>query len=668
MRTIIINTLGSELRKNPLFYLPFQAEQFHWIEKDLQQVDSCAQEIAVYQSEQGQRQDYHLILLLSLAQLPSAELSNMRQVYEDMLTAYLNDHLLDSLCQDQKLPPVGVSLVYMLQERLDGEGNVEAGKELDRIFGFQEYQKELPPLVLKNRNGDAVVDFSVFFQDAASAYACNLKEQNDGKTITQDHALLKLREDMKSHIKSRQRCLYIPTGMDERVALNSQVIEFAPRTTEWDLCCVDLQINLCEHLQAYLDSTQIWKLELQPHDPKELHQRIQLAVARVRHLRNNAPRLNFFTLEADEVKQQNITGDIWEKLRSKGDLPGVEKAFSDAEQQAEAREAALNAERDSLAKELKHAWLLIGREKKRFEKWYANLQADFEPGAAQKQQRAILDICADTFAEWRRKLLSRKTGLPAQAKETELPVFERASFEEEVSRAQQDWGEAAVAQLEDYTDVRQEAEQIKADFRKAYRLWPDGEFNTTSKFFVYSAVLAVLFLLQMLLPYMTITMGQPGFEISRFVHLLLSLLLFAGLYLVGLLIWMRALCKQLKGYTEKMYWLWQESNFRRRKSIVRAVESYGEVLPRCALCYERLLQLQQIHEENLQRKERYNSHAKLLAKAEELLHELCSLLRMSDSATSIGVDVNGGINFELAPSHPENMPYYVFLSEKWGRF
>lgn len=666
MRTIIINTLGSELRKNPLFYLPFQAEQFHWIEKDLPGIAACSEEIAAYQSEQGQRQDFHLILLVSLAQLPSAELASIRRVYVQILNAYLNEALLQPLCQKQQHPPVGVSVVYMLSEKTDGEGNVEVDRELDRIFGFREDMQELPALILKNTLGTPVVDLSKLFENAITSYNISLENQKNEPLAGSNYALEQLRRHIFDRLKSQQECLYIPVGMDQTVRLNSQIIEFAPLTTEWDLCCVDLQMNLCEHLQQNLDSSRVWELQLTPHDAKAIRQRIELAVARVYYLRTHSPQLAFYSMEADVGDPQSICGEIWEKLRGGTPLPGVEEAYLDAQLAVELREAAAQKEKETLAKELRHAWLLIGLEKKRFDGYYSTLQKQYEPAAADKQQKDILDICADVFAGWRRKLLSRKTGLPARAEEIEMPAFDAAAYEKEVAQAQQQWGEAAVAQLEDYTDVREEAEQVKADFRKAYRLWPDGEFNATSKFCVYSAVLAVLFVLQMLLPYIGITMGQEGVELSRYVHFTLSLLMFVGLYAVGLLIWLRVLCKQLQRHTQRMYWLLQDSHLRRRKSIVRAVEAYGEILPRCARCHEQLQQLQMLHDENLQRRERFNSHMKMLSKAQELLYELSTLLRMPSTRPGEIPQPKGGINFELPPSHRDNMPYYVFMSEKWG--
>ena len=253
------------------------------------------------------------------------------------------------------------------------------------------------------------------------------------------------------------------------------------------------------------------------------------------------------------------------------------------------------------------------------------------------------------------------------AKAAQMPEFDQVAYEKQLSQAQQKWGEAAVEQLEDYTDVREEAEKVKADFRKAYRLWPDGQFNATSKFCVYSAVLAALFILQMLIPYMGITMGRDGAQLSGYVNFALSLGTFVVLYAVGVLIWLRAMCRQLRKYTIKMHDLLQKSHSRRKASIINAVASYGSVLPQCTLCYEKLQYLRQIHEENLQRKERYNSHMQLLNKAEELLYELCTRLRLSAARGTGIVRADGGINFEQPPSHPENVPYYVFMSEKWGR-
>ena len=669
MRTIIINTLGSELRQNQLFYLPFQAERFHWIEKDLQDLKECPQQIAAYQSQQQQRQEYHLILLVGLAQLRSVELCSIRDVVKKLLGAYINKDLLMPLCQEQQLPPVGVSVVYMLKEMFDGEGDVEVDRELDRLFGFDEQMQQIPALTLKDKNGNPVLDVTELFADAIDSYNVSRENQKQDQLITENYALEQLRRNIHERLKAHRGCLYTPVGKERTVELNCQTLEFAPLTTDWELCCLDIQLNLSEHLQTNLDSGDVWKLELVPHETNVLQERIRLALQRVNYLQEHAPQLAFYEAEENALgaPKEDISLDIWGKLLEQTQIPGVEEARQAAQLDQEEREAAVQKETESLGKKLRHAWLLVGLEKKRFDGLYDTLQQQYEPEAAAKQQRSVLDICADVFLGWRRQVLSRKESFPMYAKAAQMPDFDQVAYENQLGQAQQKWGEAAVEQLEDYTDVREEAEKVKANFRKAYRLWPDGQFNATSKFCVYSAVLAALFLLQMLIPYMGITMGSDGVQLSRYVHFTLSFVMFISLYALGVLIWMRTLCRQLHKYTVQMHALLQQSHFRRRESIINAVASYGSVLPQCTLCYEKLQYLRQIHEENLQRKERYNSHMQLLSKAEELLYELCTRLRLSAARGSEMVKVNGGINFELPPSHPENVPYYVFMSEKWGR-
>ena len=274
MHTIIINTLGSELRQNPLFYLPFQVEQFHWMEKELSNIDQCPQEILAYQGEQGQRQGYHVILLVSLAQLASVELKSVRQVYMEILRAYLNEKFLLPLCQQLQMAPVGVSVVFMLKEKSDGEGDVETERELDRIFGFTEEMQQLSALTIKNKDGDTVLDVTDLFATAVEAYHASLENQRKEPMANSNYALEQLRRHLRERTLALQECKYIPIGEEHTVTLNCQAIEFAPLTTDWELCCLDVQLNLCEHLQEKLGSETVWRLSLIPHDAQTLRKRI----------------------------------------------------------------------------------------------------------------------------------------------------------------------------------------------------------------------------------------------------------------------------------------------------------------------------------------------------------------------------------------------------------
>lgn len=668
MRTIIINTLGDKLRQNPLFYLSFPSDQFYWIEKPLEKIEECVDQLCLYNDTLETRQSCHLVVLVSLAPYELARYEKLRAAHKQVIFAHLNTKLLIPLVRDRKQQLIGASVVFVLPQPTEGTGGIPLEDINFKVLRIDPRSKIPDCVALTDDNGVKTVDLTACFKNILNDFRSAKEQiQNHGMTKDESSGLNSLRRAIEDKLKELQVCRYLRPGDETQYVLSTEQLEFRVSTDDWDLFCIDLHINLSEHLQKNLGSSLVWKLELVSHDAQDIRERIQLAIARVLYLRQNTPRLAFFALEADINAQQSIVGEIWKALTSGDTLPGVAEAYTHAQLEEACRESAISKEKSKLAKKLRHSWLLVGLEKKRFESYYDTLQEQYAPEAAAKQQQNVLDICANTFAEWRRKLLTRKITLPAQAKESELPVFDQVARQKEIARAQQQWGEAAVDQLEDYTDVREKAEQVKAQFRKAYRLWPDGEFNATSKFCVYSIVLALLFILQMLLPYIGITMGQDGVELSRYVHFFLSLLMFVGLYAVGALIWMQALCKQLETLSDKMFWLLQDSHFRRRQSIIRAVEAYGQTLPRCALCHERLQMLQMIHEENLQRKERFNSHAQLLSKADELLHELRSLLRMPEGISLERIEIQGGINFELAPSHPENMPYYAFLSEKWGR-
>jgi hypothetical protein len=376
-------------------------------------------------------------------------------------------------------------------------------------------------------------------------------------------------------------------------------------------------------------------------------------------LETNAPKLRFYQKDIPEFDAASVP-DIWAELLDK-QIPGVDEAKQTFDEQF----APAQEEKTAFSKKLRNSWFLIGLEKKRFDQFYSELQAQYAPGAATAHQKQILDTCADIFSKWRRQQLSQQDAFPSTATSEEMPEFDQSTYQT-LAQEQQKWGEISVTQLADYTDVRKEAEAVKTNFRKAYRLWPDGEFNATSKFGTYSLVLAICFILIMLVPYMGITGAQDAVGASHFAHFSASLAMFVTLYLVGVLAWMRALCAQLHEYTLQMQELLKKSQRQRKESIVDAVEAYRSIMPRCLHYYEQLLLQRRIHEENLQRKERYNAHKNMLSKASELLYELNSLLRMPEIKLGESVECKDGIDYELPPSDPKNVPYYVFMSEKWG--
>lgn len=670
MRTVIINTLGSELRQNPLFYLPFRQEQFHWMEQKMEQIEASAQEISSNFYDQDQIQDYHLVVLVSLAQYQHTRYERLRNVYKDVLFAYLNRYLLEPLIQKHRIPPKAVSVVFVVPQLHNGDGNVSQQEKYDGVLGFGEQIQAIDTLALTTDDG-VKLDVTELFQDAVKDYAeSRKKEQVYDGDATENHAIEILRSSIDDRLRAMQSCSFIPLGEEKPRFLLVEKLEFCPRTSEWELFSVDLQMNLSNHLARHLDDG-VWNLQLRAHDEASIQQAISLALDRVIYLRKSAPRERYYPLEdeVDTAEAELLTSQIWTDLQEKHVLPDdaqLEALIENLEGLDQEPSQTPDDPKFAPVEKLRRAWIRVDLEKKLFDTQCRILEEQYDPEKAKRQQLTILDSCAATFGEWRRKMLTRPRKEPGPATLPELPKFDSTRTEQALKRAQQEYGKASSENLRDYADVRQEAEVIKAKFRETYRFWPDGVHNPTGKFWIYSGVLLVLFLLQMMVPYIGITMGQEGVVLSRYVHFFLSLGLFVGLYLAGLLLWLNALCRQLHKYTWQMYELVQKSHACRRESIRDAVRTYGILLPQCTVCYEELQRLRSIHASNLKQKNCFNTHMQILDKAEEMLMEMHTLLRLPIKRGERTITMKGQINYQLPPSDPKNVPFYILLSEKWG--
>ena len=663
MRTIIINTLGSELRHEPLFYLPFQESQLLWLDESINGIHTCPEQIAAYQADQLKIQDYHLVVLVSTADYPDAQFDRICSLYKKLLFAHINESILLPLAQTWQIPPAAVSVVYVLKELSDGEGGMAVGKEYDAIFGFDALQAPVQSLRIVPTNGGEPLVMDRMFADAMSDYTNALAFQADAiAQFDPEHALSTLREGITEKVTLLQQCAYTLPGHTEKLQLSVEKLDYFPLTSRWDLLSLDLQINLSEHLAQQCRDTGSLSLRLTPHDERTLRKRVSLARERVQYLREKAPRETFYPLK-NQPRVSNIgslSAQIWaDLLAQKGTLPGVTEAHALSENTDE--------EAVPLLKKPYHAWLLIGAEKKQFEQLCQTLENEYNADAAEAQQATIFDTCAKVFTSWRKKALSMKPALPESDSESEIPMFDATKAKADLAAAQQEFGKICAEQLDDYLDVRKEAEELKARFRKVYRLWPGDGCSATKHFWIYSIILAVAFLLQMMLPYLGLTMGTEGFAVSRYVHFGLSLGLFAGLYLAGLLLWMGALCRQLHALTVQMHELLLRSSQRRRDSIAAVVDAYGRVLPNCTIHYEQLKELEYIHRTNLTRKDRYNTHIDILDKAEAALNKLHTQLRIPEDPVLMDRPAAGaGIDYQKSPSHPDNVSFYVLLSEKWG--
>ena len=90
MRTIIINTMGSELPQYRLFFLPFREDQICWIDRELERIDACAEDIDTLLRGQDQHRDYRMVVLVDLSGNKDVDVemekSHVRKCYQIRLS------------------------------------------------------------------------------------------------------------------------------------------------------------------------------------------------------------------------------------------------------------------------------------------------------------------------------------------------------------------------------------------------------------------------------------------------------------------------------------------------------------------------------------------------------------------------------------------------------
>ncbi|MBR2888897.1 MAG: hypothetical protein IKC09_01315 [Oscillospiraceae bacterium] len=668
MRTIIINTLGRELRKNPLFFLPFREDQMFWLEQDLNNIESCVGEISGICNDQIKRQDYRLVVLADPVCFHMGQVAVVREAYKKLILAMLNRRLLGPLASQSNLIPRSVTVVFLISHQEDGSKGINAGEVLDHIFGISAQDQPIRQL----RVSRILPGGNLEYLDVTELFATALKDhlgkmelrKQYSQTANMDLVYDDLRAALKDDLEALQNCSYVPTGGTSEINLTIHLREFVPKTTVPQLIWADLQLNLCDHLvKQVLHPNEDTELALPAHTQKDLEARISRASSRVDYLLNTAPRQSYYPLKNQpRSSSSSLQGQIWDTLsKEASQLPGVAEARHHSENPNEPRP-------DHPSEKLQRAWFRVGQEKKLFHDLCTRLDAEYNEELVTEQQQSILDLCARGFRQWRSQALRKKPALPQEADQATQPELDDGKLRKELAKAQQECARVTVEKLADYSDVRQEAEVIKARFRKAGRFWsPDCGSVNTHNFQAFSGILALIFLAQLMLPYLGITLGQANVTIDRYAHFLLSIAVFAGIYVAGLLFWLRGLCEELHGYAKQMSELIWKSARRREDSIEAAVNAYSDVLPRCMNLSDDLRELEMIHAVNENRKDNYAAHMSTLKKARELLQELATQLQLPDSDRyNAPVQAVRTLDYHQPPSHRSNLAFYTLLSDKWG--
>lgn len=668
MRTIIVNTLGGDMPLHELLFLPFRDDQFVWLNTNMGEIGACAQKIEACCNVQDKRQDYRLVVLADLGGYADIDTDEIRSCYRSILGAYLNKMLFVPLAGERMLPPRHITLVYMVSGNVRGSGRITAGRYYDYVLNLPE-DKPFCSLALVRFGEDgreARLDITAVFADFMKACRVCDDYGDDEKHRTNVNYF---RKQLPDKLRELCKCSYTIPGSMQSEIIPVAIQEYFPQCSDRELMWVDVQLNISRMLarQSRMRRDAVAELKLHAHGEEELAFRFRRGLLRVRKLLKEAPAQTYFPLEAREGPDPvNLYNRIWKALlEKKALLPGVQEADDH-------RQGKESAPKEWIGSKLRRAWIRMDREKKQFEALCDALDREYDPDVVRQQQQQILDICAEEFRDWRSSVLAGRPVPPEESRAVagSMPALNTAQTENRLRQAQVRCSAIAADKLEDYLDLRQEAEEIKADFRKTASFWkPDCKNSNTKYFLTYSAVLAAVFLIQMLLPYALITLGQADAGLGNYLHLFVSGAVFAGAYLLGLLLWLRQTCRALGEHSQRMAALILRSGLRRRDSIEAVVKRYGEELPQCALLHRELRQLRMLDSLNMERYARCGTHMELLSRAEEMLLELQTQLQLPMPAMErlyTPEQVIRGIDYQKAPSEPENIPYYMLLSDDWG--
>lgn len=150
MRTVVINT-SKEAKKsklNILFKAPFDQTSLLWIDRKLDALGECADEIrqSLIENTDTVDRDYQLIVLVDLYPLPLGNDKKAVKIYEHLIERYIRFFLLENLYSSLNLAPRGVAMYFVDSAKalrgLNLDSLVDNIKEQERLEAAAEAERE----------------------------------------------------------------------------------------------------------------------------------------------------------------------------------------------------------------------------------------------------------------------------------------------------------------------------------------------------------------------------------------------------------------------------------------------------------------------------------------------------------------------------------------------
>ena len=711
MRTIVINTIGKAFTRKNVYFMAFAPEQIIWLNAPLDQLRSCVQLIQQMSEQQTVKQDYHLVVLFETDGFADSEYSDHRERLHKLLRTWFIEELLRPLDACAMTP---LSAVELFLNRWDKDNATAPIQTYCETFNLD--ARNLPERVLlpyqSTDGNELALDFTPILGDVLSTFPQQgsrtvqtepVQEKTDRLLPTTemenafdpDNVRFRLEEsdDLKEEI-AQNRAVRHQTSLESKIesriqdsqdfrllqqaktTMSIQKLVFQAKIPDQMAVNADLQINLARLIHTLSGEEPADLSVVHWHDTKELARLISNAEATIQEQLDPAePQMVYCELIEDLYGSDQATAiehEICKRLRSEaGQVPGLLDALNEFEQGivAGTTDEDLSPVDISLLEQLHHEFrrglLRLSQERRAFQQRYRQLQEEYDREAVLENQRKVYDICANGYTAWRTNI--RRCKLQRDRKPTldKRPTLEKETYRELLA-AKERCADGVLSQLEDFADVRQEAAEMRDEFNGLTRLWtPNMQKSSTKYFYRFSAVMGIIFIFLMVLPFLLISGQASDLKISRFVAYLISIGTFLALYIIGFWIWLRKLAKDIRALRGKLEQLIVQSGKARRESILRAVTTYTKVLPECLL--------QQLNYSVMLETDAENEIAS--QKVEQHIHFMKDALKeISDIRTALRVQVRPGegesahtrVDLLRAPYDATNQNSYMLFAERRG--
>ena len=245
------------------------------------------------------------------------------------------------------------------------------------------------------------------------------------------------------------------------------------------------------------------------------------------------------------------------------------------------------------------------------------------------------------------------------AKPTEIrrPVLEPEKHKDLVA-ARDRCAEGVLAQLKDFTDVREEAAKLHTEFSSLSRLWTPNLHTLNGRYFYrFSIIMGLIFVVLMILPFFLIS-GQLGdLKLSRFAAYLINSGVFLLLYGAGFVIWLRKLARDIRSLRVRLEVLILKSAEERRQSVLQAIATYTKELPDCLIRQLNYSAMTEIDADNGRASQKYEQHMRYLQDA------VSTALRAQGFHVS-GEAAKKHLDLLRAPYDPVNQDLYMLFAER----